>query len=181
MRTLRLPAALAALAALLVIVLAAGCGASSGDLSVVEGEPVTLGDLTYNVVITRYLNPNDIEDRAYLQGAPSLPAGDYYLGVFMQVHNAGGTAQSLPQGFSITDTQGQTFKPASLTNDFALPLGSPLGAGAKMPDPESAAANGPIEGSLVLFLVSQAATEDRPLMLRIPSAAGAAGEVQLDL
>jgi hypothetical protein len=37
---------------------------------VVEGEPIELGDLRVNVQLTRFLNPNDIEDAQYLEGLP---------------------------------------------------------------------------------------------------------------
>jgi hypothetical protein len=181
MGTPRLPAAVLALAATFAMAFATGCGSSDQSLSVKEGEPVTLGDLHYNVQITRYLNPDDVEDRSYLQGAPPLPNADYYLGVFMQVQNDGGTAQGLPQDFKVVDTDGNEFHATPLTNDFALQLGSQVEAHGQVPAVDSAADTGPIQGSMVLFLVSQAAIENRPLILQIPSASGASGEVELDL
>ena len=48
-----------------------------------------LGNLEYNIQISRFLNPSDQEDKAYLKGAPPLPRGSYYLGIFLQVHNHG--------------------------------------------------------------------------------------------
>ena len=56
-----------------------------------------------------------------------------------------------------------------------------MAANEQLPEPESTAANGPIQGAMVLFLIDEAATEDRPLILDIPSSAGAAGEVELDI
>jgi len=181
MRTPRLPAAVLALAATSAIALFAGCGSSNESLSVKEGEPLTLGDLQYNVQITRYLNPADVEDKSYLQGAPPLPNGDYYLGVFMQVKNEGDTVQALPRDFKVVDTDGNAFHATPLSNDFALALGSQMDAHGEVPASDSAAATGPIEGSMVLFLVSQAAIESRPLQLQIPSASGPTGQVELDL
>jgi hypothetical protein len=180
MRTRRLPAILVALAILGASALASGCSSANHSLAVSEGAPLTLGDVEYNVVITRYLNPNDVEDRAYLQGAPKLPRGDNYLGVFMQIHNTGGSAATVPPGMKVIDTEGNQFDPAPLHNDFSLDLGSRVGAGAQVPGPESPAANGPIQGSVMLFLVNQAAVENRPLELMVP-AAGETGEIQLDL
>jgi hypothetical protein len=181
MRTRRLPAALLALVAALAVALAAGCGSSDESLSVKEGEPVTLGDLQYNVQITRYLNPADVEDKAYLAGAPPLPAQDYYLGVFMQVKNEGDSVQKLPQDFTVADTEGKVVHASPLTNDFALQLGSKVDANGQAPAVDTAADTGPIQGSMVLFLVTEASIEDRPLILQIPSASGAPGEVELDL
>ena len=34
---------------------------------------------------------------------------------------------------------------------------------------------------MVLFLIDEAATEDRPLTLHIPSSSGSTGEVELDI
>jgi hypothetical protein len=181
MRTSRLPVALLALAAVLAAVLLAACGSSEERLSVHEGELLKLGDLTYNVQITRYLNPDDTEDKSYLQGAPSLPTNQYYLAVFMRVNNDGSETQTLPGDFTVTDTDGNAYQAASLTNDFAFPLGAEVGADGVIPVPDSAAASGPIEGSMVLFLIDQSATENRPLELEIPSAAGEPGLVELDL
>ena len=66
-------------------------------------------------------------------------------------------------------------------NDFALKLPSQIEAGASLPLAESAAANGPIGGSMVLFLIDQTAAENRPLELEIPSSTGETGTIELDL
>ena len=42
---------------------------------VVEGEPLELGELDYNVQITRFLNPDDAEDAEYLVGQPPRRPG----------------------------------------------------------------------------------------------------------
>ena len=42
---------------------------------VVEGEPLELGDLQYNVQLTRFLNPDDTEDAEYLVGQPPPTPG----------------------------------------------------------------------------------------------------------
>ncbi len=181
MRTPRLPAILVVLAACAVAALGAGCGSSEEPSSVAEGAPLHLGDMEYNVVITRYLNPNDTEDSPYLQGAPKLPVDDYYLGVFMQIKNTGSEAQTLPTNMKVVDTDGHQFSPAPLDNDFSLDLGSEVQPQAVVPNPESAAANGPIQGSMALFLINSASVESRPLQLVIPGAGGEPGEIQLDL
>ena len=48
------------------------CGYSSDSKEVVEGEPVKLGELQYNVIFSRFLNPNDTEDAAYLDELAAL-------------------------------------------------------------------------------------------------------------
>jgi hypothetical protein len=178
MRTPRL--SFVVLVALVAAVAVAGCGSGPG-LTSKEGSPIKLGDLSYNVVITRYLNTNDVEDSAYLKGAPPLPDGAYYLGVFVQVHNSGDSAVSLPQTLSVVDTQGDQYDSVNLKNPYALPLGSRVRANESLPLAESAPANGPIGGSLVLFLLGRKATEDRPLELTVPSDTGDTGRIELDL
>ena len=180
--TTRLGAALALAAALVVGVLLSGCNANpEADLSVDEGQAVKLGDLLYNVEISRFLNPRDPEDRAYLAGQPAPPNDKLYLGVFMLIQNESDTPQQVPVDFRVVDTQGTEFKPIPSDSLFALKLGGTVGGNQQLPEPESTAANGPIQGSMVLFLIDQAATEDRPLTLHVPSSSGSPGEVELDI
>lgn len=180
--TTRLGAALALAAALLVGVVLSGCNTDpESDLSVDEGQPVKLGDLLYNVEISRFLNPRDPEDRAYLAGQPPPPNDKLYLGVFMLIQNESDTAQEVPADFKVVDTEGTEFKPIPSNSLFALKLGGQVGGNDQLPEPESTAANGPIQGSMVLFLIDENATEDRPLTLHIPSSSGSTGEVELDI
>jgi hypothetical protein len=63
-RKTMLLAVVLALAAAAMFVLAA-CGEEE-ETEVIEGEPVELGDVSYNVVTTRFLNPDDSQDAEYL-------------------------------------------------------------------------------------------------------------------
>ena len=180
--TTRLGVALVLAAALVVGVLLSGCETSpESDLSVEEGQPMKLGDLLYNVQISRFLNPRDPEDEAYLAGQPPPPNDKLYLGVFMLIENEADTPQDVPADFKVVDTEGTEFNPIPSNSLFALELGGKVAADDQLPEPESTAANGPIQGAMVLFLIDEAATEDRPLTLDIPSSAGSAGEVELDI
>ena len=53
----------------------AGCGDDEPELDVIEGEPIEADDVSYNVVISRFLNPDDTEDEGYLVGQPPPPPG----------------------------------------------------------------------------------------------------------
>ena len=53
---------------------ASGCG-DEETTEAHEGEPLELGDLSYNIQITRELNRFSTEDAAYLQGAPACVGG----------------------------------------------------------------------------------------------------------
>jgi hypothetical protein len=175
--------ALAVLAVALLLGLGlSGCDTNPQDtLHVDEGEPMQLGDLVYNVQISRILNPSDGEDKAYLAGQPPPPKDHFYLGVFMEVDNRSDSAQQVPTAFKVVDTGGTEFDPVPSDSLFALDLGGRAPPNRQLPEPETTAANGPIQGAMVLFLIDGAALEDRPLVLHIPSSTGSVGDVELDI
>ncbi len=159
--------------------LAAGCGTEE-ETEVNEGEPLELGEITYDLQITRFLNPDSPDDSAYLSAAPPLAEGQQYLGVFLRVTNEGEEPNVVPQPLKIVDTRGTIYYQEEVDNPFALVPGTPLAPDESVPGPETAAANGPIEGSLVLFALDEGATENRPLQLLVPGADGV-GKIELDL
>lgn len=174
-----------ALLALMVLALALGASACSSDEEsghVVEGEPIELGDLRFNVQLTRFLNANDREDREYLEGEPTAPLGEAYLGVFMEVENEGDESVTLPEAnqMKIVDTTGVEYEPVEAESVFGFPFGEVLGAGGEVPLPDTASASGPIQGSIVLFLLQQSSAQNRPLELEI-TADGESGVVELDI
>jgi hypothetical protein len=172
------------LAALLLVaaLLVAGCGEEE-ELDVVEGEPVELGELGYTVQLTRFLNPDDPEDEAYLRGQPAASADEEYLAVFMTVDNDGDETEAIPGEMTIRDTRDNTYQPLPSKSEYALELGSTLAPGAEIPRPDTPAASGPINGAMILFLVSRTVTENRPIELEIPfgSEANVQGRVELDI
>ncbi|HEX6602497.1 MAG TPA: hypothetical protein VF030_07615 [Solirubrobacterales bacterium] len=178
----RIPSLLLLAALVLAAALAAGgCGASDSSKSVFEGEPVELGDLSYNVLFSRYLNPNDEEDKGYLVGQPQLGKDDLYLGLFLQIENTSKDASAkLPQKLSIRDTEGNVYDSVPSKSPFALDLGGSIPPEDQAPPLDSAPQTGPIAGSLVLFKLPTTAVESRPLSLTIPGQDGPA-EVELDL
>jgi hypothetical protein len=177
----RLPRLLAALAALtLLSIPLAGCGSEEEKTGLIEGEPVELGELKYNVLFSRFLNPNDVEDSQYLVGQPAPKPDELYLGVFMQIENTGEESAQLPSSVTVTDTEDQTYRPLPSESPYALQLGAPVGVEDQVPAIDSPAQVGPIGGSMVLFRISDQSTEDRPLKLLIPGEGGPA-EVELDI
>ena len=170
--------ALLALAGLAVAVSA--CGYSSDSKSVVEGEPVQLGELKYNVTFSRYLNPKDTEDTAYLVGQPEPPKGETYFGVFFEVQNESDEPQTLPSTLSITDADDNEYGVIPSESLFALPFEGEVEPEEQIPVLDSPAQQGPIEGSVAIFLLPEEASENRPLTLHIEGA-GEKGEVTLDL
>jgi hypothetical protein len=171
------------LAALLVAMAAltlSACGSESHSKDVVEGEPVELGELQYNVVFSRFLNPNDNEDSAYLVGQPDAPVGSSYFGVFLEVQNESEEPQSLADSFTITDADHQTFDALESESLYALPFGGEVESQEQVPVLDSTPQQGPIEGSVILFELPASASENRPLTLSIPGPDGPA-TVTLDL
>lgn len=172
------------LAALALAVLALGvtaCGYSSDSKDVVEGEPVELGELQFNVTFSRFLNPNDSEDSAYLVGQPAPPEGHSYFGVFFEVQNESDEPQTLPDTLTITDAGNQTYDVVPSESLYALPFGGEVEPEEQIPVLDSPPEQGPIEGSVAIFLLPAAASDSRPLTLHIPGATGEDGEVTLDL
>jgi hypothetical protein len=179
-RRFTLPLLAAALLGALALAVA-GCGSSSDSKEVVEGQTVKLGELQFNVVFSRYLNPNDSEDGAYLVGQPEPPAGSTYFGVFFQVQNESNEPQKLPSTLKITDADHQTYELIPSESLYALPLGTEVESQEQVPALDSPPQQGPIEGSLALFLLPESASSNRPLTLHIPGANGENAEVTLDL
>jgi hypothetical protein len=182
--SLRRTRALAVALSLAALMLAAGCGEEEHKSEVVEGEHLELGEVTYNVQITRFLNPSDPEDGQYLQGqqVPPPKPEDSYLAVFIEVENEGDEEATLPAeaDLDVVDTTEQTYPPLAPTNIFMLDLGGKVGAGEGLPEPDTAAASGSTEGLIILFLVPAKIGANRPLELEI-GAGGEEGKIELDI
>jgi hypothetical protein len=172
------PAALlAALAA--AVALVSACGAESHS-EVVEGEPLELGGLNYNIAITRFLNPDDVEDAEYLEGEPAPPPGKEYLGVFLTIRNETDEDLASADSYTVVDTTGAEYEPVETQSSYALDIGTTVPAEGRVPEPGSTAAAGAIQGAMLLFLVDQEVSENRPLELEIESD-GEEGLVELDI
>jgi hypothetical protein len=168
-------AALSVLATILV-----ACGSEEAT-EVVEGEPAELGELRYNVQITRFLNPDDVEDAEYLLDQPIPEPGKSYLGVFMTVVNENkDEAHESADGYTVVDTVGTEFEPVESESPYALEIGAEVAEESQLPVPDSTAATGPNRGGMLLFLVDDTVSENRPLELEIDSPDGS-GVVELDI
>jgi hypothetical protein len=172
--------ALPLLAALLLALTISACGHSSDSKEVVEGEVVELGELKYQVVFSRFLNPADTEDSAYLVGQPEPEKGSTYFGVFLEVQNKSEETQKLAETFTIVDADHEKFEAIPSESLYAFPFGGKVESQEPIPAPDSTPQQGPIEGSLVLFELPPDASENRPLTLLIDGPEGPA-EVTLDL
>ena len=169
--------------------LAAGCGNKEETVTVADTEGIYLDvdHLKYQVQISRYMNADDVEDKSYLIGLPSStsqPAGDEtWFGVFIRVQNT--TDKTLPpaDSFEIVDTQDNVYRPVALDtsiNPFAYKP-DPIPPKGLIPEPDSAASDTTIQGSLLLFKVKTESLQNRPLEFRFKRGSGTEGVVDLDV
>ena len=175
----RLTIVAAAAAALATLSLAA-CGEEPGGTEAAEGEPIVLGDVSYNVSITRFLNPDDEEDREYLVGQPPAQTGTYYLGVFLDIANESDEPQPTADSYTVIDTLDTEYQPVSSESPYALEVGADVPGDGQLPVPDSTADTGPNEGALLIFQVKDDVSDNRPLTLEIESG-GEGGEITLDI
>lgn len=155
-------------------------GTSVVEEEAVEGEPLELGDLEYNVQITRFLNPDDPEDQEYLVGLPEPAPGESYLGVFMVISNESEEDHFSADEYVVTDTLGQEYEQLEIESPYALEVGAEVPAESQLPIPNTTAATGPNQGSLLVFLVDDDVSENRPLTLEI-AGEDASGGIVLDI
>ena len=113
---------------------------------------------------------------------PAPTGQETWFGVFMRVKNYTDAAQTPATQFVIADTEGNKYYPISLprTNVFAY-RPDRLPAHQVLPNPETAAANGPIQGSLILFKLKTDSLQNRPLVLTISQPGQDSAEVDIDL
>lgn len=178
-RRLILPLLLALAVVGLGTVLSA-CGSSESH-EVSEGEVLKLGELDYTVTFSRYLNPNDTEDAAYLTGQAEAQKASAYFGVWFEVQNNTENIQKLPTEMTITDADHTEYKALESESIFAFPMGGTVEGEEQIPVLDSPAQQGPIEGAIVVFELTDEASENRPLTLHFESPEGDEGEVELDL
>lgn len=158
---------------LLLALALTACGAKQAHPTTADNEGfyVDAGPITYQVQLSRELNPFDIEDREYLNGATgTAPKPDEeWFAVFMWAKNQTGSNQTTTDSFDILDTQGNRYYPVPINpkvNPFAWTAQTlaPLGT---EPAPESAASFGPTQGGELLFKLNISAYSNRPLTLQI--------------
>jgi hypothetical protein len=166
--------------ALMLAAFLSACGARGGKSTVADNEGfyVRAGQVTYQVELSRQLNPYSVEDKAYLAG---LPAGttppkpdEMWFVVFLWAKNqtkASATTIS-PSSIDVTDTQGRIYRPIAINpsaNPYAWTpqLLQPLGT---EPAPDSPASFDATQGAELLFKINTSAYSNRPLTLNLHAA-----------
>ncbi len=200
----------AVLAALAVTVGATGCATSSYDTAHQtakdrregilagheiaddnnDGTYVSAGPITYQMEISRELNPWSAEDRQYFSGLPKgmspyrIKPDQLWYGVFLWAKNQHHMAHWTSDKFEIVDTYGNVYRPIPLdpaVNPFAW-NSQKLVYGDTEPHQDSIAAQFFTGGKIVLFKLNTSIYSNRPLLFYILSPTGKRiGEISLDL
>ncbi len=169
-----------AIAASTVLISAGAAGCDTGNrldhphVADNEGFYVDAGPVTYQVQLTRELNPYDTtEDAEYLTGIPAGTAGpspnEEWFAVFLLAKNQSKSVQTTASSFDLVDTQGRTYTAIALDpklNPYAWTPTSlrPLDT---QPAPNTTASEGPTQGQELLFKINVSAYANRPMTLEI--------------
>jgi hypothetical protein len=176
-----MPRRLAVLVLAALALVAAGCGHEERTVGETEGIYLDVGGLKYQVQMSRYINPNDVEDREYLIGLPESTAppdeDETWFGVWVRIQNESDEPLPAADTWEIHDTQDNIFRPIPVDteiNPFVFAPGD-IPPATVWPLADSAAGQGPTQGMLLLFKVTTESLQNRPLELRF--SAGPQGQV----
>jgi hypothetical protein len=155
----------------------AACGHKQPHPSVADannnGGYVDAGPVTYQLEISRVLNPYSTEDSQYIKGLPAGTAtptpDEQWYGVFLWAKNQTHRAQTTTDNFVVEDTQGNRYYPLKLNPDVNPYAWSSrrLAPLETEPGPDTTASYGPTQGQLLLFKIGNSAYSNRPLTLYI--------------
>jgi hypothetical protein len=177
----RRAAALAAATAVVVGVSACGLGDKKSHPANVSQAIISAGDepyfdagpVTYQVQVTRQLNPYATEDRQYLAGVSaselSLAPNQLWFAVFMWAKDQTNSDVTTSDRFEITDSEGTTYRAVPIDaslNPYAW-TAQRLVPGGTEPGVDTTASDGPTQGGLVLFKLNDSVYSNRPLTLHI--------------
>ncbi len=147
---------------------------------------VQVGQLYYQVQISRQLNPWSDEDHFYLEGFTAsqlqLPVADEWFGVSLQVYNWTGQAHTPSNDFFITDTLDDRYAPLPNPNPNPytyVPQSIPPGG--QLPSIDSDAFTGWSQGELLVFKIPYTTLVNRPFILHIVNPANTAQQSRIEL
>jgi hypothetical protein len=155
-----------------------------------EGTYVNVGDLVYQVQISRQLNPNDDEDKGYLIDLPfgqdQLAPDEAWFAVFVKAWNESEQVAPAAANFTIVDTTGKEYHPMPIGPDNVFAYhAQDVPGGEQLPPLDTAASNNPsVQGSMLLFKVKYDSFDNRPLDLVIRAPEGeepAEASINLDV
>jgi|SRR5688572_6527813 len=173
-----------------LVLFAAGCGSSStATVAETEGLYLDINGLKYQIEMSRYMNQNDVEDSEYLIGLPEgteQPSPDEtWFGVWVRVENTSeDETRPAANQWEIHDTQENVYWPIAIDAEINPFVYEAVDVPPKtvLPLASSAAGQGPVQGSLLLFKLKQESLQNRPLELKFSNGGGSTeGTYDLDL
>ncbi len=152
-----------------------------------DGAYIQAGPITYQLQVSRELNPYSVQDKPYVQGLPAgFPpptANQLWYGVFLWAKNQHHRPYRTSNHFKIVDTQGITYYPIKLNpaeNPFVWQAET-LKYEVTYPGQDTIASEGESQGGLLLFKLNSSAYSNRPLTLFILNHRGQKlGSISLD-
>jgi hypothetical protein len=153
-----------------------------------DGSYIQAGPITYQLEVSRELNPYSIQDAPYVKGLPAgFPpptANQLWYGVFLWAKNQHHKAYRTSDNFEIVDSQGTVYRPIKLNtalNPWAW-TSQLLQKNDTEPGENSVQSEGESQGGLLLFKVDNSVYQNRPLMLYVLNHNGQKlGSIFLDL
>lgn len=167
MRRLAVPLTLA-----LALVAFGGCGNKRDAYTTADTEGVYLAadGLTYQVQLSRELNPALVEDRTLLRGLPAsetrLTPDEVLFGVWLRVENNGNATHVSSDNFEIIDTEDNHYAPLTVDPSLNSFIYQPqtMRSGDLYPDLDSVASSCcPRQGALLIFRLNRSVYNNRPL------------------
>jgi hypothetical protein len=142
-------------------------------LAETEGIYVDVGELDYQVQLSRQLNVAVEPDKGYLAGMPDyvtpLTEDEVWFAVSLRVQNQTDKPAESAEEFEIEDTTGKVFHPIPIKaedNPLAYEART-IGPGEEFPPVNSAGADSPTQGGQLLFKIPYSSLGNRPLEFRI--------------
>ncbi len=163
-----------------------GYQTENAQVAETEGIYLELGEMKYQVQISRQLNPLLIDDRDYFEGISEgdldLADDEVWFGVWMRVENESKEPQAAAERFTIVDTQENEYVPVQIgeENKFAYAAREVEG-GKLLPDPNGPAGERQPNGALLLYKLKRFSLDNRPLELIIEGPEGERAIVNLDV
>jgi hypothetical protein len=182
-------------AATLLVLVFAGCGHDEEAATAVqqtaetEGLYLDVNGLKYQIQMSRYMNPNDVEDQEYLVGLPESSAApseeEIYFGVWVRVENTSeDETRPAASVWEIHDTQENVYRPLPVDPEVNPFVFEPVDVPPKtvIPLATSTAGQGPTQGLLLLFKIRNESFSNRPLELKFRNGgSGQEGTYDLDV
>ena len=151
-----------------------------------EGIYVDVGELDYQVQISRQLNPSLSPDRGYFAGMPDyvspLTEDEVWFMVSLRVQNQTDEPHESASDFEIEETTGEKFTPLDVkAEDNPLYYESrEMAPHTTYPDPDELSGDSPTQGGVLLFKIPYSSLGNRPLEFKI-EADGEEAIVDLDV